>query len=289
VCQGLEALGYLRVRVKCQWIGRAYILRIFAIIHTLHVLRATLLPCFRGMTGARSGSYVSEAAWKSVDASSSGRAGGAGDGSGEMGDAAGMCDPCRQEQVLSREEESIVAHHRKRDWVWVEGSHDGERAAAGEAGWWRKLIPFKRQMRPEEEGEREEANEAKEEAAGEGAGQASEEFDASAPCKVRAESESGRVATGSGGLPWQAAAPGEEAEVAGDGDAQRLAGGKADLRWLRRHVYDDEGEQVRAVEGHFHSRKGVGSRVCVCVFLSLRLPKCVCLCVCVYIYILFLR
>ena len=165
------------------------------------------------------------------------------------------------------------------------GSHDGEMAAAGEAGWWRKLIPFKRQMRPEEEGEREEANEAKEEAAGEGAGQASEEFDASAPCKVRAESESGRVATGSGGLPWQAAAPGEEAEVAGDGDAQRLAGGKADLRWLRRHVYDDEGEQVRAVEGHFHSRKGVGSRVCVCVFLSLRLPKCVCVCVCVYIYI----
>jgi hypothetical protein len=193
------------------------------------------------------GSYVLACSWSGQGDTESGCGlGSSGQGSQGGGDAVehqrGMCNRCREEDMLSKEEERIVAVHRKRDWMWVEGAQEGagdsgsRKGAVGASGWWKKLKPFernpfKRPVRSEDEV---------------GLSRHGEESDEQALAKGVAlqgalqgeHAEAGGLA----GLACPAAAEGEDGE--GVGEPELVAGGRADLTWLRKHVFDDQGEQV---------------------------------------------
>ena len=145
-----------------------------------------------------------------------------------------MCDECRQACLLATQAERIVAGHRKRDWLWVEDAQEDivsrkapmAMAVAGPSGWWRKLFTCKRQTRPEDE-----ADESRH----------SEDTDEKPPKGL--SDKQPLSARGASGV---RCAPADEAgEGQGPGDSQELVGGgRADLRLLRKHIYDDNGEQV---------------------------------------------
>ena len=75
------------------------------------------------------GSYVLASSWSGDNTESGCGLGSSGERSEGGADAAeherGMCNRCREEDVMSKEEERIVAVHRKREWVWARGAQRG--------------------------------------------------------------------------------------------------------------------------------------------------------------------
>lgn len=145
-----------------------------------------------------------------------------------------VCASCREACLLAKEEERIVAGHRKRDWLWVEDaqvdmvSRKAAMGAAGPSGWWKKLFTCKRQTRPEDE-----VDESRH----------SEETDEQPPkglCDKQPPPLSAGVAADVPCVPAD-----EDEDGQGPGDSQQVVGGgRADLRLLRKHIYDENGEQV---------------------------------------------
>ena len=181
------------------------------------------------------GSYVLASSWSGDNTESGCGLGSSGERSEGGADAAeherGMCNRCREEDVMSKEEERIVAVHRKREWVWARGAQRGagdsgsRKGAVGASGWWKKLKPFernplKRPVRSEDE------EVADEQALAEGLALQGEHAGAG----------------GTAGLACPAAAEGEHGEQVGK--PELVAGGRADLTLLRKHIFDDKGEQV---------------------------------------------